>query len=216
MKWGLEGFWGGYWGLDAGQGDEATCQQGQDGILSLFIEDGDFYSLICALSEMHGDYWDVAQDVLTGFDLDSAIGAQLDVIGAILKQPRQAFDDDRYRTLLKIKGKLVLRSTGTGENVIAIAREFIGDAVMDPIVLNNSPPYTFKLSIPTISNDDLDILIPFIRQALIAGVSGVVIVILTGGAVWGDDTVAVTGEGVWGDDSVVVAGQTNWSKVVII
>lgn len=216
MKWGVEHFWGGFWGLDAGDANEAACVQAQDGILSQFDQDGQFYELICALSEAHGDYWDVAEDLIKAFDLDYAIGAQLDVIGRILKQPRNAFGDDVYRKLLKIKGKLVLRSTGTGENIIAIVREYLTDAVLDPIIVNNSPPYTFKLSVPTLSEADLDVLIPFIREALIAAVSGVVIVILDGGAVWGSDAVAVADSGIWGSANVVVPNATVWSRVIII
>lgn len=215
MKWSTFNTWGGFWGLDAGTGDEAAVIVGHDGILSQFVENGLFYDLIGTFAEAHGDLWDVLVDAIAAFDIDTAIGEQLDIIGRILKQPRNAYGDTFYRKILKIRGKLVLQSTGTGENILEICRLFI-EAEPDPVVLTNSPPYTFKLSVPGTTESDLVTLIPLLREALIGGVSGVVIVILTGGAVWDSANVAVTGGGIWGSANVVVAGQTNWSKVVFI
>jgi hypothetical protein len=171
---------------------------------------------MCAFAEHHGDLWDVVGDVKAGFDLDTAIGEQLNVIGRILDLPRNAFSDDTYRKLLKIKGKLVLQSTGTGENILEICRTFIGDAVPDPVVLTNSPPYSFKISVPGASAADMDVLVPFLRMAIIAGVLGVVISIVPGGAVWGSSAVAVAGAGVWGSVNVAVPGASLWSRVILI
>ena len=218
MKWAVNNLWGGtnWWGLQSGDSAALACTQAQDRVLSQFAEAGTFYDLICVLAEHHGDFWDVVADVLVGFDLDTGVGAQLDKIGTILKLPRQGFDDAFYAKLLAIKGKHVLRSTGTGENILEICRLFIGDGVVDPIVLTNSPPYSFLLSVPSVDETNMDILIPFIRDALIASVLGLVIIILAGGAVWDSQSVAVTGGGIWGSQSVVVGGATNWSKMIEI
>lgn len=219
MKWGTPvNGWGSdaFWGIQTGVSSLSACATAQDRILSQIVDQGNFYKLICALAEHHGDLWDVAADVKAGFDLDAAIGEQLNVIGNILDLGRHAFDDETYRKLLTIKGKLVLRSTGTGENILEICRTFIGDAEPLPVVLTNSPPYSFKLTIPGTTAADLEVLIPFIRAALIAAVQGVIIQILPGGALWGSTNVVVTGAGVWGSTNVVVAGASLWSRVVLI
>ncbi len=219
MKWGTPvNDWGSeaFWGLETGVSNLLACATAQDRILSQIKETGNFYDLICALAEHHGDLWDVAADVKSGFDIDTAIGEQLNVIGRILNLDRHAFNDDTYRKLLKMQGKLVLRSTGTGENILEICRTFIGAAVLDPIILTNSPPYSFKLSVPGLSAADTEVLIPFIRQALIAAVQGVVIVLLPGGGDWGSTNVVVASAGTWGSTNVVVVDQTLWSRVVLI
>lgn len=63
-------------------------------------------------------------DVYTkGFDLDTAKGVQLDLIGRLVREARAARSDDEYRRSLRVR-VLVNRSQGTIPELIAIARLF--------------------------------------------------------------------------------------------
>jgi hypothetical protein len=218
MKWSTENPYGdeNYWGVQAGPGASEACASAQDRILAQMAESGDFYKLVCALAEPHGDWQEVWEDIEHAFEIDTTVGVNAEVVGGWLDEKRRAAIDSLYRTVLKIKGRTVLSSTGTGETVLQIVREYVGVGP-GPIVLTRSPPYSFLLTVPAVIGvDDRAILFPLIRKALIAGELGLVIVLVTGGALWGSQSVAVTGAGVWGSQSVVVAGATNWSLMETI
>ncbi len=74
------------------------------------------------LQEVEDMFWDLR----TKRALAVAEGEQLDVIGRILVEPRGPLDDDDYRVVLQIKIR-VLKSSGTAEELMAIARLVIGD-----------------------------------------------------------------------------------------
>ena len=137
---------------------------------------------LCAFAEQAGEYLDVAQEVKEAFDVDLAVGAQLDLIGSIVDLPRSGVTDVRYRVLLNIQIKLLIGRlpgnpdwTGTVNNILEICRLFIGVAVVAPVVLRNTPPYSYILTIPGVSIVDLDVLVRFICRATWAGVLGQVI-----------------------------------------
>jgi hypothetical protein len=164
----------------------------------------DFRELLCVFLEGLGDYVDVAQDVANGFDLDTAVGDQLDAIGAVVGLPRQGFNDTRYRTFLRIQVDLLLSAvrddanwTGTGNNILKIVRTFIG-AGGPPIVLTNLPPYSFNLTIPGITLAELDILVNFLCVALYAGVLGQTIFVLGPNSLWDSASVGpIPDGGIW-------------------
>lgn len=62
---------------------------------------------------------DALYAVLTGVNLDTAVGAQLDLIGKILKTPRLGLDDESYRLRLRVE-ILVLSSNGHPDDLLAI------------------------------------------------------------------------------------------------
>lgn len=69
--------------------------------------------------------WQALEDALyslvAAFDLDTAVGAQLLVLGAIVGQEKGGLDDDTYR--LYIRARIIVnRSSGTAEELLAIGR----------------------------------------------------------------------------------------------
>lgn len=62
---------------------------------------------------------DMLYALLTQVNLDAGIGAQLDLIGAILAVPRYGLSDDAYRLRLRVE-ILVLRSNGRPDDTCAI------------------------------------------------------------------------------------------------
>lgn len=77
------------------------------------------------LGDMAQDWEDAAQSLLTSLDIDASVGAQLDVIGRIVGQPRTGAVDTLYRIYLKAR-VLANLSTGTVENIFDVMRAMHG------------------------------------------------------------------------------------------
>jgi hypothetical protein len=68
---------------------------------------------------------DAFYQLLTERNIDTATGAMLDMLGRIVGQPRGGRDDDTYRLWISAR-VLVERSSGTTEQIIAIADKLAG------------------------------------------------------------------------------------------
>jgi hypothetical protein len=193
-------------------------------MLAQHPDPGNLAALLQALAEGQQAYHDVALEVRDGFDVATAVGAQLDMIGSVVGLTREGFADERYRVFLLIQTKLLLATaredaswTGTSPNILAIARAFIGDSITDPIVLVNTPPYEYSLSVPAggfATYAEIALLARFLRTANYAGVGGTILAELEEGSTWGSDSVVVTGAGVWGSVSVSIPDAATWGTAV--
>jgi hypothetical protein len=180
-----------------------------------------FRDMMCVFAEEFGDISDVQNDVLAGFDLSTADGAQLDILGSWIGLPRQGFDDLRYRTFLEIQRDLIRPAaseggnwTGTVNNTLTMVRTFIGP-VASPIILTNVPPYGFTMSIPGILPAEVPLLTRFICKSLYAGVNGFVIFAQDAfrfGSVHG----AVVSEGIFGSVHGAVVGEAVFGHAAAI
>jgi hypothetical protein len=170
----------------------------------------DFRDLACILARGVARAYDAAITARDSFDLDFATGTQLDVIGSIVGLPREGFTDDRYRDFIRIQIELLLAVardeaewTGTCENILRIARTFIGHTPGDSIQLTNHPPYSYELSVPGLDLAEAGLLRRFLRTATYAGVLGLMLIALDE-YVMGSDSVAVAGAGIMGSRNVTV------------
>lgn len=214
--WGTSFYWGGAGGL----GPAFACDLADDRVLVQMddtIGNRVFRDLVCVFVEDLGTYLDVLSDVRDAFDLSSAVGAQLDVIGRIVGLPREGYADARYRTLLEIQIELILSVnrdggnwTGTSENILRICRKFIGTTPGQPVVLQNFPPYDFLLTVPTLAVADIPLLFRFLCRALYAGVLGQLLTPLAPDSLWNSASVAVPGGGIFCSASVAVPGCAIW------
>jgi hypothetical protein len=67
------------------------------------------------------DLWQAMQQVLLLRAIESAMGAQLDVLGRIVKEPRNGLDDDTYRR--RVRARIAVhRSRATFEDLITITK----------------------------------------------------------------------------------------------
>lgn len=225
--WGLDPGWSisGFWGVGSAQ--DEICEQGDARVLIQMDDaDGnrDFRELVCVFLQGLGHYVDVAQDVSAGFDVDTAIGQQLDFIGSVVGLPRQGFSDTRYRVFLNIQIDLLLSAvrdeanwTGTNNNILKIVRTFIGATPGQDVVLTNLPPYSFELTIPGITLSEMSILVNFLCVALYAGVLGQVVFILGADSLWDSDSVGpIVNGGIWCSASVAVVPCATWGLTVTI
>lgn len=71
--------------------------------------------LLRPLQEAEDMFW----SLYTDRRLDSAVGAQLDVLGRIVLEKRDGRSDDDYRAIIRVKVK-VLRSNGSAADLMAI------------------------------------------------------------------------------------------------
>ena len=199
--------WGTEWGLDNPWGGAAhgafaleDCETAKCHLLMQHrgLSTENLLKLACIIGKLFGKVRDEAKDVENAFDLDDAVGDQLDKIGSTVGLPRNALTDTEYRKFLNIQILLILESTGTGENILSILRTFIGPSI-NPIVIVNSPPYGFSVSSLDITPADWDALVPIVRKALIAAVMGIVLAGLPGSLTY--DSIhpgaPITGTGVY-------------------
>lgn len=82
-------------------------------------------NLCTALVGRHQALENVLDDMLTGMELDNAAGTQLDLLGAIVNEPRNSRSDDDYRRAIGARAA-ANNSEGTVSDMIRVAR-----AVMD-------------------------------------------------------------------------------------
>lgn len=81
-------------------------------------------SWLSEVQELENALW----SLLTERAVANAVGAQLDVLGKLVGQPREGKDDDVYRVWVTAR-VLVLRSSGQTEQLLAIAKTLLGSAV---------------------------------------------------------------------------------------
>lgn len=145
---------------------------------------------LSAFVDVFGDRWTVLTDthiaVAASFDLDNAVGDQLDRLGGILQRPRLGYGDDRYRTLVQIQAQLVLSSTTTTPTIMRIVELFTGYA---PTMYADVYPMGYRIGAQLDEPTDAALLLQILREATAAAYE-VEVVVSDGDAViadYGDD-----------------------------
>jgi hypothetical protein len=116
---------------------------------------------------------DAAQQVLAGYQLDSAIGAQLDVIGLLVGQERAGLSDSNYRRYIRARIS-ANRSSGTVEEILQVIGLVLNDLTAT-LVMQPQPPASFALRVDDVAvNDDIaGIVVSFLRESASAGVRAI-------------------------------------------
>jgi len=104
--------------------------EAQDNLISQFADKTNLDGMIDAYVEQVQIVERVLFDLLEDRGLASAVGEQLDVLGRLIKQPREGRNDANYRAALSARVGLNLGS-GTMENVISMLKSVAG-----PIQIN--------------------------------------------------------------------------------
>ena len=110
------------------------------------------------------------QQLLTERSIDTAVGAQLDVIGRIVGQRRNGLDDDTYRRHCRAKIS-VNRATGTFEDIYKIIDLIIYDDDAE-YVAQNEGTATVRVRVDdlVITPELAKVTYGFLRKAVSAGV----------------------------------------------
>lgn len=90
------------------------------------MPDHNISALLQALMASVQDAEDALQQLYSGRRIDTAIGAQLDIIGKVVGQVRGELDDDDYRRHCRAR-IATNRSNGTAEDLIRISRLVLDD-----------------------------------------------------------------------------------------
>lgn len=114
------------------------------------------------------------QQLLTERSIDTAAGAQLDVIGKIVGEPRNGLDDTTYRRYCRVRIS-ANKSNGVVENLITIAKLIVySDSAK--YTLSQEGPATLRLRVDQIAVTDAlaATLNKFVNVAKSAGVRVIV------------------------------------------
>lgn len=108
-------------------------------------------------------------DLLLKRALDTAVGAQLDVIGKIVGQDRGIFDEVTYRTW--IRGRvLVNRSSGTVDQIVELVNTLLPDG--SSLVVTEYYPAAFQIEVTgTVPDWFGNALAPIILEAKAVGIA---------------------------------------------
>ncbi len=106
--------------------------------------------------------------IRVGFNLDSAIGNQLDIIGEWLGRRREGMVDVRYRRALRVQLRLLLSANGSGPNLISVWFQW---AQSLPLSYRNVPPAYVELSGVVAAEDEY-----LLRQFILSAAPGGVVV----------------------------------------
>ena len=99
------------------------------------------------------------------FDLDTAQGQQLDILGVDAGLPRNGFSDDRYRRALKVQRALVLSTGGTRQGLIDVFTAWTGAA---PVHYRNVYSKEVEIS-GLVAAEDESLLLTFLQNAAPGG-----------------------------------------------
>lgn len=137
-------------------------------------DDTSAVALVTALMGPFQELEDAAIAVLTQRTLDVAVGAQLDVIGALVGRRRGGLADEIYRRYIRAQ-ILANRSRGIREDLIAVALTTLY-GLGAQVVISSAATCEVLVSIPNIAVDDesATALLEFERLAVAAGIRVVV------------------------------------------
>jgi len=144
---------------------------GADGLARLISEYHNtprIQSLLLALLHPIQALDDTAYQVLTEvWNLDTAVGDQLDMIGDLVSEPRDARADDAYRVSLRVR-VLVNNSNGTAEELLAITSLYAPEG--GTIRIEGYQPKTIGITTDARPDDPVG-LVARLREAREAGAS---------------------------------------------
>jgi len=114
-------------GVAAPTGEAQTCVDANNRLAIQFQEKPNIRAFVCALTTPAQDLTDALNQLLTERGIDTAVGAQLDVIGKVVDEPRDGEVDDVYRRFIRAR-IAVHRSNGVPVEILKIARLVLGDS----------------------------------------------------------------------------------------
>lgn len=110
------------------------------------------------------------QQLLTERSIDTAVGAQLDIIGKIVGQPRNGLDDDTYRRYCRAR-IATNKSNGIVENLITVTDLIVyDDDGYYEIDTQGIATVVVKIQNITLTEELADVLISFLKDAVSGGV----------------------------------------------
>lgn len=124
-------------------------EQGIDRLLHQFKDASSLHELLGAILDQNQELEDSAAVMMTLLDPDTQEGAQLDLIGRRIGQPRWGLGDVDYRLWLKAR-MAVNASDGTTPELVEVLKLILGDGISVDSV--RVPPAAFELQVRDVLN----------------------------------------------------------------
>lgn len=109
-------------------------------LLAQFDAAPKLHALVASLVGPFQHLEEAAFEVLSAFDVDTALGAQLDVVGALVGEARQGRSDIAYRAYVKAR-ILSHRANGQAQRIYAIARALLGTGILSLRIVTEPPAH---------------------------------------------------------------------------
>lgn len=134
------------------------------------MEGNNTEKLVATLATPFQSIENTLQQLLTERSIDTAVGAQLDIIGKIVGQPRNGLDDETYRRYCRTR-VAVNNSNGVIENLITVTDLIVyDDDAYYEIDNQGTACVVLRIQDLAITEDLADIIISFLRDTVSAGV----------------------------------------------
>ena len=143
------------------------CADGLALLLAQFQDKPRLAAVLCAFLGSVQETEDAAWQLLTERDLDSAVGAQLDMLGRLVGEAREGRADSEYRPFVRAR-ILINRSNGLAEEVLTILRVVTGGTV--ELHLREHYPAAFTVEVVGPIPFTPATLLRLLREAKAAGV----------------------------------------------
>jgi hypothetical protein len=91
-----------------------------------WLSDSDVEKRLAANDKQFQEIEDCAFDMIDHFWITSAVGSQLDILGALVLAKRKGFDDESFRTFIKLQAEVNVKA-GSPEAVISTVFALIGN-----------------------------------------------------------------------------------------
>jgi len=140
-------------------------------LIEQYRDKPNFVSLIRTYANRIQRVEDEMWRLFTERTLESAVGEQLNVLGRVVGQARQGFDDDEYRLHIRAKVKLN-RSSGTVPELLEIFRLVTPAGTTLQFIPRYPAGFRLRLGVSGFSAAGIALLLGFLRAARAAGVWG--------------------------------------------
>lgn len=125
--------------------------------------------LVEALATPSQEVEDTLIQLLTERAVDTAIGAQLDLLGKLVGEKRQGAADEDYRR--RVRARISAnRSEGTVEDIILVARQTLGDPTKVTVHLQPPAAVVVRILNDAVTDATAAILAALLRDAAAGGV----------------------------------------------
>lgn len=136
-------------------------------------EDNPQTALLRVLLEPAVELEGVMQQLLTQCDVNTAVGAQLDIVGKLVGRRRHGLDDDTYRRHIRAQ-ITVNKSSGTINDILTVASLIIFDPAIS-LLFDNRGQGSFELFVGTAITEELaQTVAAFVQRATAGGVRAIV------------------------------------------
>jgi len=116
--------------------------------------DSGFAAILAAYGAQVQEIEDALYDIHVGYDLDNAVGDQLDILGKVVAQARDGATDAEYRPRIRARIRALL-SSGSTEDLLAVLAALLGTEALGAFTHHYEGPQGQRLLVNSTLTADL-------------------------------------------------------------